>query len=156
MNKKETVSAVEGLLRSQSTLTLCTADADGRPHAAPLFYWAGDDLQLFWFSSPASIHSRNIAFEPRAAVAVYVPTEDWKEICGVQMRGVVSKVTDRALRREVSRAYRDRFRLGNVFRVAIAKSALYRFCPEWIRYLDNTKHFGFKVEITIPPAVEQK
>ena len=40
------------------------------------------------------------------------------------MRGMVSKVTDRALRGEISRAYRDRFHLGNIFRVAIAKSAL--------------------------------
>jgi hypothetical protein len=149
MAKEETLKAVASLLRSQSTLALSTADADGQPHATPLFYLTGDDFLLYWFSSPSSLHSRNIAVDPRAAVSIYVPTEHWKEICGVQMSGVVSKVADRALRREISRAYRERFHLGNVFRVAIAKSALYRFCPHWIRYLDNTKRFGFKVEISL-------
>jgi uncharacterized protein YhbP (UPF0306 family) len=148
MTRKEKLAAIEGLLRSQSTLTLSTADGGGQPHATPLFYLIGSDCDLYWFSSPASVHSCNVAGNPEAACAVFAATANWKEICGVQMHGVVGKVADRTLRREISAAYRERFHLGNMFRLAMAKSALYRFHPYWIRYLDNTRRFGFKFEMT--------
>jgi uncharacterized protein YhbP (UPF0306 family) len=148
MTRKEKLEAIEALLRSQSTLTLSTADAGGQTHATPLFYLMGGDCELYWFSSPASLHSRNVAGNPEAACAVFAATANWREICGVQMHGVVSKVADRTLRREISEAYRERFHLGNMFRLAMAKSALYRFRPHWIRYLDNARRFGFKFEIT--------
>ena len=32
----------------------------------------------------------------------------------------------------------------------MARSALYVFRPCWIRYLDNTRHFGFKFETDFP------
>ena len=70
MNKEETRKAIGGLLRSQSTLTPSNADGDGVPHAAPLFYLTCGDFQLFWFSSPSSTHSRNVAVNPSVAVAI--------------------------------------------------------------------------------------
>jgi uncharacterized protein YhbP (UPF0306 family) len=148
MTRKEKLEAIEALLRGQSTLTLSTADASGQPHATPLFYLMGSDCDLYWFSSPASVHSRNVAGTPEAACAIFAATANWKEICGVQMHGMVSKVADRTLRREISEAYRERFHLGSMFRLAMAKSALYCFRPYWIRYLDNTRRFGFKFEVT--------
>ena len=50
-------------------------------------------------------------------------------------------------RREIIAGYRRRFRLGALLSVAIAQSTLYAFRPSWIRYTDNSRGFGYHVEI---------
>jgi uncharacterized protein YhbP (UPF0306 family) len=134
------------LLREQTTLALATTALDGSPHLAPLFYYAGDGLVLYWLSSASSKHSRDLARDPRAAVTVYRPASGWREIRGVQMRGVAEVVTDRSERRRVVDAYCERFQLGVLFRPRIARSRLYRFRPAWARYLDNSVRLGYKVD----------
>ncbi|MDR3717847.1 MAG: pyridoxamine 5'-phosphate oxidase family protein [Bryobacteraceae bacterium] len=140
---------VAALLNSQTTLALATVAEDGSPHIAPLFYLAGEALDLCWLSSASSVHSRNLKRNPAAAVAVYSPAASWREIRGVQMRGPVTVVHERAERHRIVEAYVERFQLGALFRARIARSRIYRFQPEWIRYLDNTAHFGYKFELTI-------
>ena len=140
---------VAALLRAQSTLALSTVDAEKAVSAAPLFYIAEEDLTLYWLSSTASEHSVNLLREPRAAVAIYRDTDNWKKIRGVQMRGVVAEVVDPAHRKRVIERYCERFQLGTVFRLAISQSALYAFRPAWIRYIDNARHFGYKFEIEL-------
>jgi hypothetical protein len=151
-NRARDLDAIFRLLRSQSTLALSTVGDDGAPHTTPLFYLAEPEFQLFWFSSPSSRHSRNLAKDGRAAVAVYRSTEDWRKICGVQMQGKAEKILDRTLRRRITHDYSMRFGLGSLFRVAMARNALYLFRPCWIRYLDNRRRFGFKFEITFSPG----
>jgi uncharacterized protein YhbP (UPF0306 family) len=141
---------VARLLQQQSTLALATTSADGTPHIAPLFYLAGDALRLFWFSSAASRHSRNLKRDPAAAVTVYRPTRQWREIRGVQLRGTVSVVRDPARRSAMAAAYSARFQLGTAFKAVQARSRLYEFQPSWIRYLDNSIRFGYKFEFSPP------
>ncbi|HEV2686894.1 MAG TPA: pyridoxamine 5'-phosphate oxidase family protein, partial [Bryobacteraceae bacterium] len=133
------------LLKSQSTLSLATTDADGTPRIAPLFYLS-DGLRLYWFSSASSDHSKNLERNSAAAVTVYRPTSKWEEIRGVQMRGRVSVVADSDQRQSIGKAYTDRFELGTLFDVLISRTSLYVFQPAWVRYLDNSKHVGYKVE----------
>jgi uncharacterized protein YhbP (UPF0306 family) len=140
---------VAAFLKSQSTLSLATTALNGAPQVAPLFYLADDELRLYWLSSAFSQHSRNLKRSPAAAVCVYSPTEQWKEIRGVQMRGAVSVVTARSQRRAIVEAYCARFHLEPLFRGDIARSRLYRFQPEWVRYLDNSKRFGYKFELRV-------
>jgi hypothetical protein len=140
---------VAAFLKSQSTLSLATTAGDGSPQVAPLFYLADDDLRLYWLSSASSQHSRSLKRNPAAAVCVYSPTEQWKEIRGVQMRGAVSVITARSRRSEIVQAYCSRFHLEPLFQDAIARSRLYCFQPEWVRYLDNSKRFGYKFELTV-------
>lgn len=147
MNDLEMVTA---FLESHSTLTLATISDQRVPHAAPLFYLLHEGLQLYWVSSPSSMHSLNLANSVDVSVAVYSATDRWKEIRGVQMQGKVQLVTNPRERKAVLRAYVDRFHLGTIFRLAISGSNLYKFMPFWIRYLDNSKRFGFKREIVLP------
>jgi uncharacterized protein YhbP (UPF0306 family) len=143
---------VTELLRSQSTMTLSTCDDAGWPQATPLFYYAGDDLELYWFSSMRSAHSKHVVREPRVAVTVFRPTEHWQEICGVQMRGEAMEVSG-PKRRAITALYCERFQLGAVFGLTITRSRLFGFQPSWIRYLDNAKGLGFKFEVTLPHPV---
>jgi uncharacterized protein YhbP (UPF0306 family) len=140
---------VTAFLQSQSTLALATTSADGAPCGAPLFYLADDCSRLYWLSSASARHSRNLKRNPRAAISVYCQTAAWREIQGVQMEGRVDVVAAPGERRRIVEAYCARFHLEPLFVDAIARSRLYRFQPEWIRYLDNTRRFGYKFEITI-------
>jgi uncharacterized protein YhbP (UPF0306 family) len=148
--KRKQREEVERLIQSQSTLALSTVNADGMPHATPLFYLAGTALELYWFSSDSSQHSLNLMPGRSVGLAIYVSTAHWQEICGVQMRGTVEQITDRKIRRDVTRRYCERFHLGRVLRLALARSSLYVLWPGWIRYIDNSKHFGHKFEFTLP------
>jgi nitroimidazol reductase NimA-like FMN-containing flavoprotein (pyridoxamine 5'-phosphate oxidase superfamily) len=59
------------LIAQNSYLTLATADPDGVPWAAPVWF-AATDLETFvWASSPAARHSRNIAENPRVALVIF-------------------------------------------------------------------------------------
>ncbi len=142
------LDAIAALLRAQSTLALATCGEDGVPAVAPLFYIPDDHLNLYWLSSPASLHSRNLAAHPEASAAVYRHTLDWKEICGVQMRGRVQALAESETREQMVKAYCQRFALGHVLQFAIRRSALYVFRPQWFRYIDNSIHFGYSFELT--------
>jgi len=131
-------------------LSLATTGEDGAPCATPLFYIADRRLSLYWLSSESSLHSLNLTKTPRAAATVHGNAASWKEIRGLQMRGSTSIITDPERRGVLVKDYCERFKLGTVFRLAIRHSALYSFQPEFLRYIDNSRGFGYKFELTRP------
>jgi len=139
---------IGALLREQSTLALATVDEDGLASVAPLFYLVDEGLTLYWLSSEKSEHSRNVAREPRVAGTVYAEADRWKQIRGVQMRGVASTVTDPALRKKLIGEYCRRFHLGRVFQLVIRRSTLYALRPQFFRFIDNSSGFGAGFEWT--------
>jgi uncharacterized protein YhbP (UPF0306 family) len=142
---------VAALLGEETTLSLATTGEHGQACVAPLFYIVDKELSLYWISSDISLHSLNLARTPRAAATVYRSVESWKKICAVQMRGTVSKVTDPKRRDALLKTYCERFKLGRVLRPALHLSTLYSFQPDFIRYIDNARGFGFKFEVTRGP-----
>jgi len=149
-NPSQPPEAVLRMLREQSTLSLATASRAGTPHVAPVFYIVDDELRLYWFSEPKSRHSRDLAASPAAAASVFVPTDHWREICGIQLRGTASVVREPARRAAVAAVYTERFALGPEFDALLARHRLYEFRPAWIRYLYNGVEFGYKVEFRFP------
>ncbi len=141
----ETIAA---LLRDESTVALGTVSAQGEPSVAPLFYIVDACLNLYWLSSPNSLHSRSLAANPATSAAVYRPTQNWKEICGVQMRGSVETIAAPGQRDPLVKTYCERFNLGGFLHLAIRRSTLYAFQPHWFRYIDNSKLFGYNFELT--------
>ena len=142
---------IGALLRGETTLSLATSGEGGGASVAPLFYIADEELSLYWFSSESSLHSLNLKRTPQAAATVYRSAKSWREICGVQLRGAVSGVTDAERRAELVKAYCERFKLGRVFRLALHTSVLYSLRPEFFRYIDNARGFGYKFELTRRP-----
>jgi uncharacterized protein YhbP (UPF0306 family) len=63
--------------------------ADSAPWACNLHFYAGDDMSLYWISSPKSRHSQELAANPNVAVAVMVhensPEENY--VIGLSMVG---------------------------------------------------------------------
>jgi uncharacterized protein YhbP (UPF0306 family) len=143
----DTIRCVRELLESESTMTLATVDEHGSPDAAPLFFFLRNDLTLYWLSSADSRHSVNLRARPQVAVAVYASVNRWEKIRGVQLEGTATEVSDPQERREIIAGYRRRFRLGALLSAAIMQSTLYAFRPSWIRYTDNSRGFGYHVEM---------
>jgi uncharacterized protein len=148
LKKLELVAA---LLSEETTLSLATTGENGEASAAPLFYIADGDLSLYWLSAESSRHSLNLTRQPQVAATVYRNAMSWRQICGVQMRGSAGKVTEPERRRALIAAYCERFKLGRVLRLSASQSALYILQPEFFRYIDNTRGFGHKFELTRQP-----
>ncbi|MCI0521928.1 MAG: pyridoxamine 5'-phosphate oxidase family protein [Chloroflexi bacterium] len=129
-----------------STMTLATSGADGAPHAAPVYFAAGEGMRLYFFSDIASQHSRDLAYNPHAAVAIYPECRGWQEIRGLQLRGAARAVADAAERRAAWRIYRAKFPFVRGLQAAVTASQLYLFTPRWARLTDNRRGFGFKEE----------
>ncbi len=151
MSKKELaqLATVRTLLTAQTTLVLATTGEDGVPRSTALFYFHDDDLRLYWFSSRTVLHSLNCAHQPQASISISPHAETWKQIKGVQMQGTVSIVPSGARRKAITTAYVERFSLGKAFALALRSASLYCFEPTWLRYVDNSRHFGYKFEIDL-------
>jgi uncharacterized protein YhbP (UPF0306 family) len=65
------------------------------------------------------------------------------------MRGLATAITEHDSRSALIKMYCERFQLGTVFRLAISQCTLYAFRPDFIRYIDNSLHFGFRFEIEL-------
>lgn len=141
---------LQKFIEGENTLALATVGEDGAPRVAALFYLPGPALQLYWFSSAASEHSRALEAQPEAAVSIYRQTDEWKKIRGAQLRGPVRRVTDPAQRAAISKAYARRFRLGKLLQAAMAACELYQMEPRWARYTGNAAGFGRKFELHLP------
>jgi uncharacterized protein len=127
------------------TLTLATQGTDG-PHAAPVYFAADEELRLYFFSDPHSQHSRHLAQDERAAVAFYPPSQDWREIRGLQMQGQVQQLAPGARWDQGWACYRVKFPFVDALKAIVAQNTLYVFSPHWIRLVDNRRGFGFKQE----------
>jgi uncharacterized protein YhbP (UPF0306 family) len=55
-------------------MTLATADSDGRPWAAPVWYAHVGYSDFLWVSRPEARHSRNLASRPRLAIVIFDST----------------------------------------------------------------------------------
>ena len=148
-DRSKRLRMIAALLRSESTLALATVNEQGEPCVAPLFYLVDDKLSLYWFSSSRSQHSRNLKKTPQASAAVFRHAENWKGVRGVQMRGTVIVIAEKLRRAALIETYCERFHLGATFRLAISQCKLYELRPEFFRYIDNSKLFGDKFEVTL-------
>ena len=62
---------VRSVIDDNVYMVLGTADATGRPWAAPVFYTADAYRDLYWISSPEVTHSRNLAERPEASIVIF-------------------------------------------------------------------------------------
>ncbi len=129
-------------------VTLATVGADGAPHAASVYFVAGEDHRLYFFSSAASQHGRDLAVHPAAALTFSPLVEGWRDIYGLQMRGEVQPLPAGPEWERAWQLYLARFPFAASFKEEAARNILYVFTPQWLRLVDNWRGFGFKEEWT--------
>jgi len=135
---------------SLSTISLATASPDCRPHAAPVYFVADDDLRLYYFSAESSRHAQNTAVSQAAAGAIYPQCYDWQEIRGLQLEGAVHVVPPGVQWERAWELYRVKFPFVNDLRQVVERNTLYVFAPGWLRLIDNRQGFGYTQEWMIP------
>ena len=141
---------IESFLAISKTASLATVDAHGLPCAANIQYAHDKAWKLYWVSSMSSAHSVNVGAKPQAAVTIYAQMDSPESIHGLQMRGQVALIDDDELEDALSLYIaKYPFVAEPPFSDAIKRQRFYRFVPTWLRWIDNRKGFGWKVEKTI-------
>ena len=130
-------------------MTLATADLQGNPHAAPVYFAAVDTegyWKIYFFSDEHSQHSCHIGQNPKTAAAIYPECRGWQDIKGLQLYGETCLVEADVEWDSAWRHYQDKFRFVHSMKTVVAQNQLYVFTPNWIRFLDNSQGFGYKKE----------
>jgi len=71
---RDPATVAREILDQNRYMTLATADGDGRPWAAPVWYAHQGYTDLFWVSRPEARHSRNLAVRPEVGIVVFDST----------------------------------------------------------------------------------
>ena len=131
--------------------TLATHGPEG-PWAAAVFY-ANDGFNLYFVSSPASRHGRNLAAHARVAATVHEDYHDWREIKGIQLEGSVEQVSA-AEEASIRELYGNKFPLaaGPAFTpaaiaAAFAKVRWYKLAAVRAYFVDNSAGFGHRDQV---------
>lgn len=139
------LSPISDLLKLPA-LSLATSGETGEPHAAAVYFAAGEGPVLYFFSASSSQHSQDLARDSRAAVSLYLPSWSWQEIRGLQARGTVRPVEPGAAWDDAWDLYISKFPFVLQMKAEVSRTRLYAFRPDWIRLVDNRQGFGFKQE----------
>lgn len=139
-----------------TTLALATAGPGGRPFGTPVFFAAGEDLGLVFFSDPDTLHVQHLIGRPLAAATIYPATGDWMEIRGLQVAGSVARILPGDGWERAWAAYVRKFPFVADLRPIVDASWLMVLVPEWIRLIDNRRGFGFKCEWARGPVFEEQ
>jgi 4-hydroxy-3-polyprenylbenzoate decarboxylase len=131
-------------------MTLATVGEDGQQHAAAVYFAAGEQNQLYFFSELASQHARDLQSRTLAAVTIQPLAASYQEIRGLQGRGSVHPVPPGQEWDTAFALYLAKFPFVAGMRQTLAQNTLYVFTPAWLRLLDNRRGFGYKEEKTLP------
>ena len=158
MTDDERRSCLAKFLSDHTTLTLATADADGAPAAAAVFYAHDAELALYFLSEERTQHGQNLLAHGQVAGTIQADGQDWRAIRGLQVQGVARPVT--ALEWPHAAAlYGRKFAFvgallagsagPGVLTGPLARARFWVLRPRWFRLIDNTVRFGYKEELVL-------
>ncbi len=139
--------AAKRIIDGVAAMTLATCDG-GVPWAADV-YFAGDDFELIFFSSPSSRHCCNLAANPACAATIHPTANSWREIKGLQIEGVAEPAATVGSKARGLAAYLGKFPFArelianpNATTHTFNKATMYVLRPSRILYVDNSLGFG--------------
>ncbi len=90
-------------------MVLATADRNGMPWAAPVFYVHDTKYNLYFLSAIDARHSENIAANPNVALTIFNSTSPVGVTDGVQISGKASLVEEKDLKYVIDIYYKKLF-----------------------------------------------
>ncbi len=141
-------SRLLAFLHRHQVLTLAVTTAPAQPHAAALFYAVDEQLRFYVVTDPETAHGQAMAAGKLLAGTIQADQQQWHQVQGVQFHARCEQLSSRA-RRKGWDLYTVRFPFlltNPVLTSALAKTALWRITPDWIRLVDNRLGFGHKEE----------
>ena len=146
--------SIRKMLAEHNTISLATC-RDGEPWAASLFYANDRQLSLYFVSDYRTRHARDIEACGDVVATVNADCGSWSEVKGrvsvVQgldrvnaLRVYLAKFADvkalfEAPKSNDEQTIAERLKAAN----------MYRLEPCWIRLIDNSKWFGYKLEVEL-------
>lgn len=142
---------VELFLATCRTASLATVDPEGQPHAANVQYAHDESWCIYWISSTKSAHSQHLSENPRGAITIYAHQDVPEMIHGLQLHGQVDRLIEhgQAEWHRIWDHYTSKYELVRSvpqLRAAAQRQTFYCFRPTWMRWIDNRRGFGWKVE----------
>ena len=136
------------LLREHQVLTLAVAG----PYAAAVYYAVDANLNLYFVTDPQTRHGGALLNDGRVAGTIQRDRQCRQEIRGIQLTGHCRRLTG-AARVAGWTIFLKRFAWASAPDLApsLAKVALWKLTPDWLRLIDNRRGFGHKAEWTPPP-----
>lgn len=130
-------------------MTLAT-NGPGGVWAAAVFY-AEEHFDLYFLSAESTRHVQNIVHNPRVAATIQEDYEDWQEIRGIQLEGLVHRLSGAARETAIER-YRAKFPFifdgaGDEVTAALARVQWFHLQPDRFYFVDNTRGFGHRDRI---------
>jgi uncharacterized protein YhbP (UPF0306 family) len=130
-------------------MSLATFGDDGLWSAA--IFYVNLELALYFLSAGHTRHARNMDTRPQVAATIQEDYRGWQEIKGIQLSGAVVKLEGSA-QEEAIRLYRHKFPFAfdaPRLREAILRVNWYRLDPENLYFVDNSRGFGHRDEISL-------
>lgn len=154
----EAVSRIRAYLEQRTTLSLATLGPSG-VWAASVFFASDENLSLYFVSDPKTQHCQDLTSNPDVVVTINEDVKDWAAIQGLQIKGRAGAVEDGS-RSAVQELYLTKFpdvrslfeapKSADEQQIAnrLGDSRFYRIVPIWIRFIDNSRGFGFREELS--------
>jgi len=118
--------------------------------AAAVFY-ADDGFRLYFLSAGHTRHAQNVAASPQVAATIQEDYADWPAIRGIQLEGTVRQLADAEREAAIDR-YRAKYpflaEAAPPVAAALARVNWYCLTPERLYFIDNSRGFGHRDEIT--------
>ena len=123
------------LLDASTLCSIATVTPSGRAYVSTAYFAWTPDVDIIWISHPDAIHSRNLAANSSAALAVYDSGQRWGGADrGIQLFGTARQVAGRAAH-EAARSYAARFPAYEEHQSRAY--TLYRFRPRRLKLFDE-------------------
>lgn len=142
----------QNYLASHQVMTLSVSTTD-HVWASAMFY-VNLEFMLYFLSAGRTRHARYIAENPKVAATIQEDYSEWREIKGIQLEGAVRQLTGSDRKKAIA-LYRDKYPFvattAGVIGAALAKVNWYQISPSRLYYIDNSRGFGFREEISLHP-----
>lgn len=147
--QKEVVLAYLG---QHNVMTLATSGSDG-VWAAALFY-VHNGLNLTFLSAEHTRHARHLASNPHVAATIQDQLDDWTQIQGIQLAGIVSRLGQQD-REQAITDYCLKYQYVATdprLQVALSKVQWYQLTPTRLYWIDNRGGLGNRIVIQDLPT----
>lgn len=135
------------LLDASTLCAIATVSPSGRAHVNTAYFAWDKDYGIVWISEADSRHSRNLAIDPTAAIAVYDSHQRWgRPDRGIQLFGRARELRGAAAR-DAATLYRRRFRAYDPDDHEHLR--LYRFRPTRLKLFDERLKGGSWVTVRV-------
>ncbi len=115
---------------------------DNQPWIANVFFIVDSNLNFYWLSYPTRRHSRELATNNRAAIAVAIKND--KPVIGVQAEGEVAEVHNKTIIAKMMLPYIKKYGQGKDFLQFVKegknKHILYKFSPTTLQLFDEVHY----------------